>query len=100
MTQKKTRVGIYIRAPTDMQAGADQPLTVQKSEMLTFAKSHGWEITAEFVGAVSSVHDMDRPGLQSALEAAEEGVFDVLLVHELSCLSHRFFGTLSLFSAH
>ncbi len=47
MTQKKTRVGIYIRAPTGMQAGADQPLATQKAEMLTFAKARGWEITAE-----------------------------------------------------
>jgi site-specific DNA recombinase len=91
------RVAIYARVSTGMQAEEGKSLDAQIAEMQEFAEKRGWKVVAKFVDAGESGTDMDRRGLQEALEAAEEGAFDILLVHELSRLSRSMFDTLSIF---
>ena len=44
-------------------------------------------MVSEFVDAGISGQTLDRPGLPSLLTAAEQGAFDIVIVHELSRLS-------------
>ena len=97
MLQQKDRVATYARVSTGMQAEDGKSLAAQKAEMSEFAEARGWEIVAEFVDAGLSGTDMNRPALKNALEAAEEGTYDILLVHELSRLSRRLYDTLGIF---
>ncbi len=93
----KIRVALYARVSTGMQAEEGKSLAAQLAEMHEFAQARGWEVVVEFVDAGESGTDMDRRGLQEALQAAQEEAFDVLLVHELSRLSRSMFDTLSIF---
>lgn len=93
----KIRVALYARVSTGIQATEGKSLDAQISEMTEFAQAHDWEVVAKFVDAGETGTDMDRRGLQEALQAAEEDAFDVLLVHELSRLSRSLFDTLGIF---
>ncbi len=97
MLQQTNRVATYARVSTGMQAEDGKSLAAQKAEMSEFAQAHDWEIVAEFVDAGLSGTNMDRPGLKNALKAAEQGSYDILLVHELSRLSRRLYDTLGIF---
>lgn len=94
---KEKRVALYARVSTGMQAEEGKSLAAQKAEMMEFAERHGWQIVTEFVDAGETGTDLDRPGLQAALEGAGEGTYDVLLVHDLSRLSRSLFDTLRVF---
>ncbi len=94
---KTILVGIYSRVSSGIQANEGKSLAAQKAEMLEFAQARGWKVVAEFIDAGETGTNMDRPGLQAALTAMEEGAFDVLLVHDLSRLSRRLYDTLNLF---
>jgi site-specific DNA recombinase len=80
-----------------IQGEEGKSLAAQKEEMHEFAEAQGWQVVAEFVDAGETGTSMERSGLQEALEAAEDGTFDVLLVHELSRLSRSLFDTLKIF---
>jgi site-specific DNA recombinase len=94
---KKKRACTYARVSLDVQAEEGRSLSAQKAEMREFAETRGWKVVAEFVDAGETGRNTDRPGLQAALEAAEEGEFDVLLVHELSRLSRSVTDTIGTF---
>ncbi len=91
------RVATYSRVSTSMQAEKGKSIAAQQTEMREFAEVRGWEIVAEFVDPGFTGTDMDRPGLEAVLMAAEEQTFDVFLVHELSRLSRRIFDTFRIF---
>lgn len=93
----ETRVALYARVSTGMQAEEGKSLDAQIAEMREFAEVKGWKVVTEFVDAGETGTDLDRPALQAALEAAEEGTYDVLLVHEMSRLSRSLYDTLSIF---
>jgi site-specific DNA recombinase len=92
-----TRVATYGRVSTGMQAEKGKSIAAQQAEMREFAAARGWEIVAEFIDPGFAGTDMNRPGLDAVLAAAEERTFDVLLVHELSRLSRRIFDTFRIF---
>ncbi|HHS96678.1 MAG TPA: recombinase family protein [Chloroflexi bacterium] len=96
--ESMTRVALYARVSTEMQAEEGLSIAAQLAEMREYAKKQGWEVVAEFVDAGVSGSTMDRPGLQALLQAAEEGAFDVVLVHELSRLSRSVFDTFNIFN--
>jgi len=90
------RVATYARVSLDMQVKG-KSIAAQQAEMREFAAAHGWEVVVEFVDPGLSGTNMDRPGLEAVLAAAEEQTFDVLLVHELSRLSRRLYDTFHIF---
>ena len=81
------RVAAYARVSTEMQAEEGLSITAQLNEIREFATARGWTVVSEFVDAGISGQTLDRPGLQSLLTAAEQGAFDIVIVHELSRLS-------------
>jgi DNA invertase Pin-like site-specific DNA recombinase len=91
------RVALYVRVSTDMQVEEGKSIPAQLNEMRDFAAARGWTIVSEFVDPGLSGTDMDRPGLQALLVAAEKRAYDILLVHELSRLSRRIFDTFRIF---
>ncbi len=94
---KRCRVATYARVSTDMQAEEGKSIAAQQAEMREFATARGWEIVAEFADPGFSGAELERPGLNALRAAAAQGAFDVVLVHELSRLSHRIFDTFKLF---
>ena len=95
LDQKKhepRRVALYARVATPMQT-EEGALGQQLREMYEFAHQKGWQVVAEYVEAGQSGITMNRPQLEALLQAAEEGAFDILLVHELSRLSRSVYDT-------
>ena len=92
--EQQVRVVLYARISTGegMQAEGHS-IEAQLAEMHEFAERRGWEVVGEFADVgVSGAHE-ERPQLQALLAAAAKGVFDILLVHELSRLSRSVYGT-------
>ena len=96
MTDEQPEVALYARVSTGMQAEEGKSLDAQIAEMREFAAMRNWKVVTEFVDAGETGTDLDRPGLMSALEAAEKGAYDILLVHEMSRLSRSLYDTLSI----
>ena len=91
-----TRVATYARVSTNMQAEEGKSIAAQEAEMSEYAQARGWSVTLRFTDPGISGTTLNRPGLQALLAAAETGVIDILLVHELSRLSRRIFDTFAL----
>jgi len=94
---ENVRVALCARVSTDMQAEEGKSIPAQLAEMQEFAAARGWTVASEFVDPGFSGSNMERPDLQALLAAAEEGAYDVLLVHELSRLSRSIYDTLHIF---
>ena len=97
---KTTRVRIctYARVSPSPNVEEGKSIPAQLAEIHEFVdKREGWEVVVEFTDLARTGTDMDRPGLQAMLAAAEQGTFDVLIVHELSRLSRRIFDTFAIF---
>ncbi len=80
-----------------MQAEEGFSLDQQLREMHEFAKKRGWQVVAEFIEPGESGTTTERPQLEALLHAAEEGSFDIVLVHELSRLSRSVYDTFDIF---
>lgn len=91
------RVALLARVSTAMQAEEGLSIAAQLAEMREAVAARGWIVAAEFIDAGISGQTMDRPGLQAMLAAAEQGSFDILMVHELSRLSRSVFDTFAIF---
>ena len=86
----RTRICLYARVSPSPQVEEGKSIPAQLAEMREFVgRREGWEVVVEFTDLAQTGTDMDRPGLQAMLAAAEQGTFDVLVVHELSRLSRR-----------
>ena len=86
------------RVSTEMQAEDGLSITAQLNEIREYATARGWTVVSEFVDPGISGQTLDRPGLQSLLTAAEQGAFEIVIVHELSRLSRSsVYDTFSIF---
>ena len=92
-----TRVSLYARVSTDMQAEEGHSLDAQIHEMREFAAARQWQVVAEWQDAGASGSSMNRPGLQALLQAVRQRETDVILVHETSRLSRSIFDTFRIF---
>jgi site-specific DNA recombinase len=79
------RVAIYIRVSTKLQEDR-YSLAAQKTELTNYAHSQGWNIVGEYKD-VDSGGKLDKQGLNSLLDAAEEGRMDVVLCIDQDRLS-------------
>ena len=92
-----TRVALYARVSTEMQAEEGFSIEAQLNEMRGYAARQGWTVVAEFQDPGVSGSTLERPGLQAMLEGARSHLFDIVLVHELSRLSRSLFDTFAIF---
>jgi site-specific DNA recombinase len=79
------RVVIYIRVSTKMQ-GERYSLAAQKTELIKYAESQGWNIVAIYED-IDSGGKLDKKGLNALLDAVEEGRMDVVLCIDQDRLS-------------
>lgn len=82
------RVALYARVSSDEQASADRvSLPAQVRVMRERCAAKRWDVVAVFEAPGESAWTDSlekRPQLRAAVEAAERGEFDVLMVHESS----------------
>lgn len=93
----KTRVILYARVSTEMQAEEGHSIAAQLNEMRDFAARRQWQIVAEYTDPGFSGSSMNRPGLQNLFQAVQQKTCDVVLVHETSRLSRSIFDTFRIF---
>jgi site-specific DNA recombinase len=96
-TKSAASVGAYARVSTGMQAEEGLSIAAQLAEMREYAAQRGWSIAAEFVDAGETGRTLDRPGFRDLEAAVEQGICNVVLVHELSRLSRSVFDTFAFF---
>jgi site-specific DNA recombinase len=80
---------IYSRYSTDKQSDGSAGTIAQQVAIATeCAKRHGCKVTARYQDeGISGAAIGNRPGIQSAIAAAEAGEYEVLIVSDLSRLS-------------
>ncbi|MFC9660247.1 recombinase family protein [Nocardia sp. NPDC127606] len=87
-TLETVRVGIYVRRSTDDE---HQPYSIeaQDSRLGSYVDSQpGWHVVMRFADDASGA-STDRKDLQRALQAAEAGLIDVLLVYRVDRFSRN-----------
>lgn len=84
---RERRVGLFMRVGVPGDEGFSA-LEAQRRYLGSYCETQGWTITREYWEKGSST-SASRPALQRALTDAEQGCFDVLLVHRLDRLSRR-----------
>ncbi|HCW49923.1 MAG TPA: recombinase family protein, partial [Brevundimonas sp.] len=76
-----TRVALYARYSSDRQN--ERSISDQLNLLIQHAAAKGWAVVATYTDAAISGSAMaNRPGLLSALAAAERGEFDLLLAED------------------
>jgi DNA invertase Pin-like site-specific DNA recombinase len=81
------RIIAYLRVSTQEQADSGKGLAAQRSAIEAEATRRGWSVVEFIQDAGASGKDLDRPGIQTALEALREGRADALVVSKLDRLS-------------
>jgi len=80
----------YIRVSTQAQADKGESLNTQRQQIEAYIQSkaliqeEGWTLTEIYEDAGRSGGNVDRPGLQSLMDDAKNGKFDVVVVPRLS----------------
>lgn len=80
------KCAIYRRVSTEMQSEEGYSLEAQKSRLLSYIESQGWELTDDYADEGVSAKDIDRPALQRLIADMKAGKFEVLLVYRLDRL--------------
>ena len=83
------RVAAYARVSTAAQADDGVSLAAQAERLAMYCVARGWSLQVIYFDAGASGKDLDRPGLQAAIAAAEEGAADVLLATKIDRLTRR-----------
>ncbi|RLC77139.1 MAG: recombinase family protein, partial [Chloroflexi bacterium] len=78
-----TRVIGYIRVSTSEQVEEGHSLDAQRAAIEQFCTSRGWELVEIKIEAGISATKGDRPALEALLEAVEQGLCDVVIVHAI-----------------
>jgi len=79
----ETRVIGCIRVSTKEQAEGGHSLDAQRGAIEQFCRNKGWQLVEVKVEAGVSGAQRERPVLEELFEAAERGVFDVVIVHAI-----------------
>jgi site-specific DNA recombinase len=75
------RVALYARYSSDVQN--ERSIDDQIATLTRHAVAKGWEVVTAFLdAAISGSYMANRPGILSAVAAAERGDFDILLVED------------------
>ncbi|BAF58340.1 hypothetical protein PTH_0159 [Pelotomaculum thermopropionicum SI] len=82
-------VACYIRVSTDEQAEQGISIPAQKSRLLAFCRSQGWNIYGFYIDDGYSGKDLDRPAMRRLIGDTGAKKFDTVLVLKLDRLSRR-----------
>lgn len=88
-SSRPARVVIYVRCSTEEQATEGVTLQAQLSRCRAAAVAQELEVVGVFKDAGISAKNLDRPALQKALQALDDGNADALLVAKLDRLTRR-----------
>ena len=78
---------VYTRVSTDKQASDGDSLALQQSKAECYCELHDLELVDTYTDAGATGRTMDRPGLQSALDALDDGEADCLVIYKLDRLT-------------
>ena len=78
---------LYIRVSTTRQDLDGYSVPMQKERMIAFCKAKGWVVAGVYIDPGFSGASLDRPGMDSLIEAVKEKKGDVVLVYKLDRLS-------------
>lgn len=82
------RVAAYIRVSGPGQVGEDAfGPDIQRNAISAFALSQGWEVVETYEDLSVTGTVLERPALQRMISDAEEGKFEVILVHRIDRMS-------------
>ena len=90
------RVIIYIRVSTAKQAEEGFSIPQQKERLEKYCAAMEWEVASTYIDDGYTGGDMERPGLQSLINAVKTGGGDIVLVDKLDRLSRSQYDTLYL----
>ena len=88
MKQNATRCALYLRSSKDR---SDVSIDAQRRELQALAKSRGYLISAEFVDAVESGKNDNRPGFQNLLREikSKERLWSAVIMLDTSRLARN-----------
>lgn len=81
------KVFLYIRVSTESQFEDGYSIDEQKDRLLAYCKAHGWIVVAIFIDPGHSGSNLNRPAMQTMIEAVERKDADAVLVYKLDRLS-------------
>ena len=79
----KTRAIAYLRVSTDKQADTGVSLDVQRQKVAAYAGLYDLDLVSIEADAGESAKSLQRPALDRAMKALEDGEADALLVVKL-----------------
>lgn len=79
----------YLRVSTDEQAEHGISIPSQKSRILSYCNSQGWELYKFYIDDGYSGKDLERPDIKALIRDSESRSFDVVVVIKLDRLSRR-----------
>ncbi len=81
MTAPQIRAAIYARYSSDNQR--EESITAQLRAIHEYCKKHGYILSKEYIDRALSARTDDRPAFQLMIEEAQQGLFDVLVIHKV-----------------
>ena len=81
------KVALYVRVSTAKQDQEGYSIPLQKERLIAYCKAKGWVVAGVFVDPGHSGSTLERPGIESLIEAVKERKFDAVLVYKLDRLS-------------
>ncbi len=82
-------VAAYVRVSTEEQAEIGLSIPAQKSRLLAYCQSQGWEIYDFYVDDGYSGKDLERPAIKRLIEDTENKLVNFALVLKLDRISRR-----------
>jgi DNA invertase Pin-like site-specific DNA recombinase len=95
---KNVRVAIYVRVSKEEQVEGHS-LDAQRNVCVEFAKKREWRVVEVYEDPGYSAKNNKRPAFQRMMKDADNGLFDVVLVHKLDRFSRSISDTLASFKS-
>lgn len=81
------RALLYIRVSTSKQDRDGYSIPLQKERLIAYCRAKGWVVAGIYIDPGYSGSSLDRPGMNSLIEAVNNDKGDVVLVYKLDRLS-------------
>ena len=82
------KVAAYVRVSGPGQVGEDAfGIDIQRNAISAFAVSQGWEVVEVYEDLSVTGTVLERPALRQMISGAEDGKFEVILVHRIDRMS-------------
>jgi len=77
------KAALYVRVSTTDQANEGYSLSAQERALKEYVKSKGWRVHRIYRDEGVSGRTIDRPAFKKLMDAAQRGMFDVVVVYKL-----------------